>query len=168
MYACNVLCSNWTRSWVEMASSSQDQKQAFFTRLDELDDLALENVDEARNDSIFKIRRLCSSTTLHPEPPSCKPAASNSQVSPNFVPMTTRVDSLACLSKETMPAQTSIGGSGFGKVPPKLSKKQSSKKSLHFQPEDAQIFRGLTFCETTLPQPSPLSHLTDSRFFTQQ
>ncbi|KAF7503362.1 hypothetical protein GJ744_003926 [Endocarpon pusillum] len=44
-----------------------------------------------------------------------------------------------------MPAQSSNRRTISAKAPPKLSKKQSSKKLIQLQPDDAQIFRGLVF-----------------------
>ena len=135
---------------MEMASSMRMYKEVFFRRLDELDELALETDVEVTSEHALKVRRLYSFNTLPCEHTSREQEISNSEVRPT--PSTVAgLGPIAPLSEVIiMPAQSSKRRTVSGKAPPKLSKKQSSKKSIQVQPEGAQIFRGLVFCERTM------------------
>ena len=147
-----------------MAGSLQDSKEIFFRRVDELDELALEDDGEVQPESASQaVYHYSDSIRQHDSRPS-KQELSNPHMRSASSPRTTGLNSLAP-SKEIM---TSKRRSRSGKVPPKLSKRQSSKKSLRLQPEEAQVFRGLTFCENTLSQPSLLGYLMLTRFLAEQ
>jgi hypothetical protein len=146
--ACHVYYTSKTRSWVEMASSTQAEKEAFFRRLDELDELALENDGEVTDDTTLKAQHHSHNLTQHQSRADVgdrEPSNSHTRTPP--APWTKGVISSGPLSKETMPAKISKRRSVSKKMAPKLSKKPISEKSFQLQPEDAQIFRGLTFCE---------------------
>lgn len=151
-----------------MASSVRMDKEGFFRRLDELDELALETDSEAPSEHALKSRRLYSSNTLHCEHASSKQEISHSEVRPT--PSTiTGLDPAAPISDVIiMPAQTSKRRTVSGKAPPKLSKKQSRKKSIQSQPEDMQIFRGLGFCEIIMSSIPIEKSLTNIRLSPQQ
>lgn len=147
-----------------MLSSSQDEKEIFFEGLDELDELALEDDGDATI-SFEENTTHSYSANIIPSERSSSQEASNEQVRLAFTSKTTGTGSPALSTKKTIPAHGSKRRSSTPQVPPMLSKKQSGKKSFHLQPVDAQIFRGLTFCENTWSQPPPLAHLTAIRFF---
>jgi hypothetical protein len=150
-----------------MPSSSQDEKEIFFKGLDELDELALE--DDGNATISFEENTTQSySANIIPSERSSSQEASNQQVELACASKTTGTGPPALSTKKTIPAQSSKCRSATPQVPPMLSKKQSGKKSFKLQPEDAQIFRGLTFCENTRSQPPPLAHLTAIRFFAKQ
>jgi hypothetical protein len=149
---------------MEMASSSQDEKKIFFKGLDDLDELALENSGDITINTEINTTHIYTASII-----SSKRSSSQGASSPQLeLACTSKKTGPALSPKPTMPAQTSKRRSANPKVPPMLSKKQSGKKSFQLQPEGAQIFRGLTFCEKTLSQPPPLAHLTTSRFFAKQ
>lgn len=127
-----------------MARLLQDEKSLFFTRVEELDELASETDDEAT--AVLEIKHCYSSDILYRERHLSEQRACHSQLSLTPAPKTTRVSPQMPPARDKMPAQTLSRRPTTGKVPSKLSKKQSRKKPLKLQPEGAQIFRGLTFC----------------------
>lgn len=135
------------RSWVEMASSMRTDKEVFFRRLDEIDELALDTDGEVTSEHALKVRRLYYFNTLHCKHTSREQEIINSEVRPTPSTITELGPNAPLSEVIIMPAQPSNRRTVSGKAPPKLSKKQSSKKSIQLQPEDAQIFRGLVFCE---------------------
>ncbi len=145
--ACDVDSTACARNWLEMASSMRMDKEVFFRRLDELDELAFETDSEATSECALKLRRLYSHNNLHDEHTSCVQEISNSEVrpTPSTIP---GIGSTTLLSDViTMPAKAPKRREVSGKVPPELSRKRRPKKSIQLQSEDAQIFRGLVFCE---------------------
>jgi hypothetical protein len=165
--ACHVIYIGKSRSGVEMASSSQDEKAIFFRGLDELDEFALESDHKETFDPTTNGEHLYS-----PHKESSKPLFSQTKADSHArltrVSRPTRSGSLVGPSKLKMSSIISSRKSGFGKVLMKHAKKQNGKKSLQLQPEDAQIFQGLTFCEYTMSDFPSLDCLTKARFLAQQ
>lgn len=160
--ACHVNYTSKTRRWLGMASSTQGEKEAFFKRLDELDELALENDGEDTNiDATIAVQHHHSHILTQQQ----SLADAGDQVPPSSLtrippaPLTKDVISPGPSSKAIMPAKILKRRSISENVPPKLSKKPTYKKSCQLQPEHAQIFRRLTFCKAA---PVPLSATTPS------
>ena len=153
---------------MEMASSMRIDKEVFFRGLDELDELAFETDSEATSEHALKLRRHYRYNTLHCEHTSLKQEIPNLKVRPT--PSTiTRLGPIAPLSDViTMPAQASKRRRVSDKVSPKFSRKQKPKKSIQLQPEDAQIFRGLVFCEIIMSLIPIDKSLTNIRLSSQQ
>lgn len=147
-----------------MSPSSQSEKEIFFNRLDELDELALENDDHLIIDPILKVAPYLSPSILHSERSPRDQEVSNSQRKLASALTTAEIGTSTPASRGMKSAKISKRSLGSDKVPPRMSKKQRSKKSLQLQPEDAQIFKGLTFCEITSGERSLVPHLTGSRF----
>lgn len=152
---CNVTGIIHPKSRLEMASWSRDEKEIFFARLDGLDELALESEDNITSDSLGHPQV---SIILHRACRTSDQKAPSSQVELTCPPEVTRLGQFAPSSQKVMPTQSSNRRSRSGRPTPKLSRRQSSKKSLQLQTEDAQIFRGLTFCEATPAEPPLLGH----------
>jgi hypothetical protein len=150
-----------------MSSSSPDEKKIFFKGLDELDELALEDDGDATISFEENTTHIYSANIIPSERFSSQ-EASNQQVELACTSKTTGSGPPALSTKKTISAQSSKRRSATPQLPPMLSKKQSGKKSFQLQPEDAQIFRGLTFCENTLSQSPSRVHLTTIRFFAKQ
>lgn len=151
-----------------MASSMRTDKEVFFRRLDELDELAWETDGEATSEHALKVRRLCSFNTLHCEHTSREQKISNSEVRPTPSTITELGPNAPLSEVIIMPAQSSNRRAVSAKPPPKLSKKQSSKKSIQLQREGAQIFRGLVFCEFIMSLVTHHKYLTNPRLSSQQ
>jgi hypothetical protein len=134
-----------------MASSSQTEKEIFFARLDHLDELALEEEgeeDKVTADYTSKHKYIHSSATTNRESHTGQSDDLGSKVGSLTSPArTTGLALPAPSSQETMRAQNLSPKSRFNEIRPKLSKKQRARKSLQLQPEDAQVFRGLTLCK---------------------
>lgn len=132
-----------------MATSSQKEKEIFFTRLDQLDKLALEIDEDVGNDHTLEWKRSSPNIPL----PNSRPdqqIASNSPVRPSSSLASIRRQPSSPLSTRKMPPRASSHKPGSEKLLWKPAKKQGGKKSLQLQPEDAQIFRGLTFCKLSM------------------
>lgn len=167
--ACHVILLGRSRNLVEMLSSSQSKKELFFNRLDELDELALENDDHLINDHMLKVAPYLSPRTLHRGRSPLDQDVSISQRKLSSSALTTvELGTSTPTSKSMKSAKISKRSLESDKIPPKPSKKPRNKKSLQLQPEDAQIFKGLTFCEITRGEHSHVPHLIDSRFCAQQ
>jgi hypothetical protein len=160
--ACHVNYTSISRRWLGMASSMQGEKEAFFRRLDELDELALENDGEDTvTDTIIAAQHHHSHILTQQQSRAGagdrEPSSSHTRIPP--APLTKNLILPGSSSKEIMPAKISKRRSISKNVPPKLSKKPANKNSCQLQPEHAQIFRGLTFCRAA---PVPLSATTPS------
>lgn len=145
--ACHVTYVGKTVFEAEMASLSQEEKTLFFMRLDELDELALENDQEVTYNSFSNGKHLSSSDISYSGTTSSQQKAAKPQIRTARVSKTTRSGSFAAPLKRKMSSPTSSRESRSGKASTKQLKKQRNKRSLQLQPEDAQIFRGLTFCK---------------------
>jgi hypothetical protein len=135
-----------------MASSPQTEKEILFARLDHLDELALED-EEAEEDKVTvdytsKHKYIHTSATKIRESHTGQSNDPGSKVGSLTSPArTTELALPTPSSQETMRAQNPSPKSGSNKIRPKPSKKQRARKSLQLQPEDAQVFRGLTLCK---------------------
>ena len=165
--ACHVIYTRTSRSKVEMASSSQNEKAIFFNGLDQLDAWALEVDHEEIFDSATNSQHLYSPHITSSKPLVSQPRVANPQVRRTRVSRTTRSGSLAAPTRLKMSSSTLTRKSRSDKVCAKQPKKKKNIRPLKLQPEEAQIFRGLTFCDYTMSESLSLDHLTKARFLAQ-